>query len=113
VKDLVDSGDIDMGHARAILGAPFQDQPELARRIVKQGLTVRAVEQQIKGLRTGKPQSKGSSTMSDPDIDRLAKHLGQKFGAQVVIKHKASGSGRLEISYNTMDELDGILNHIK
>jgi len=51
--------------------------------------------------------------VSDPDIDRLSKHLSEKFGASVSIRHRSSGAGKLEIAYNTMDELDGILNHIK
>lgn len=113
VKKLVDTGEIDMGHARALLGAPFDDQPALAKRIAKQGLTVRAVEHQIKALRNGTASTAVSQVVSDPDIDRLSKHLSEKFGASVSIRHKSSGAGKLEISYNTMDELDGILNHIK
>ena len=113
VKSLVDAGEIDMGHARALLGAPFEDQPGLAKRIAKQGLTVRAVEQQIKALRKGPSARTGNTVVSDPDIDRLSKHLSEKFGASVSIRHRSSGAGKLEIAYNTMDELDGILNHIK
>ncbi len=113
VKKLVDTGEIDMGHARALLGAPFDDQPALARRIAKQGLTVRAVEQQIKSLRSGNTPRSGNTDVSDPDIDRLAKHLGEKLGAKVSIRHKTSGAGKLEIQYNSLDELDGILKHIK
>jgi len=113
VKALLDTGEIEMGHARALLGAPFDDQPTLARRIAKQGLTVRAVEQQINALRSGGTSAKASKVVSDPDIDRLSKHLSEKFGASVFIRHKSSGAGKLEISYNTMSELDGILNHLK
>ncbi len=112
-KALVDVGDIDMGHARALLGAPFDEQPAIARRIAAQGLTVRAVEKQIKALRAGETAKSESGTVSDPDIDRLEKHLTQKLGAKVSIRHKAAGSGKLEIQYHSMDELDGILNHIK
>ncbi len=113
VKALIDSGEIGMGHARALLGAALDDQPVLARRIAQQGLTVRAVERQIKALRAGKVPPSGSSDVRDPDIERLAKHLGEKLGAQVSIRHKSSGTGKLEITYNSMDELDGILNHIR
>jgi len=112
-KVLVDTGEIDMGHARALLGAPYDEQATLARRIAKQGLTVRAVEQQIKALRTGKEPGRKSREVSDPDIDRLATHLGEKLGAAVTIKHQPSGAGRLDIRYNSLAELDGILNHIK
>lgn len=113
VKALVDAGELDMGHARALLGAPAEDQPTLARRIAQQGLTVRAVERQIKALRAGKEPRSASKEVRDPDIERLAKHLGDKLGAQVSIRHKATGTGKLEISYNSLDELDGILNHFK
>lgn len=113
VKALVDVGDIDMGHARALLGAPLDDQPAIARRIAQQGLTVRAVEKQIKNLRAGASSKPANGTVSDPDISRLEKHLSQKLGATVSIRHKKSGSGKLEITYHSMDELDGILNHIK
>jgi len=113
VKALIDVGDIDMGHARALLGAPINDQPTIARRIAQQGLTVRAVEKQIKALRSGAAPKASSATVTDPDIDRLEKHLSEKLGAKVSIRHKAKGSGKLEISYHSMDELDGILNHIK
>jgi len=113
VKTLVDEGKLDMGHARALLGAPLDDQPAIARQIVEQGLSVRAVEKQIKALRSGHPSKAGSSTVSDPDIDRLEKHLTEKLGAKVSIRHKTSGAGKLEIRYHSMDELDGILNHMK
>ena len=113
VKAMLDADEIGMGHARALLGAPDNDQPALAKRIVKQELTVRAVEREVKALRKVTTRSSHSSVVSDPDIDRLSKHLSDKFGAKVSIRHKSSGAGKLEIKYNTMDELDGILNHIK
>jgi len=112
VKALVDQGEIDMGHARALLGAPYNDQPALARRIAKQGLTVRAVEQQIKSLRSGSAPASAAKAI-DPDIEKLSRHLGDRLGAVVSIRHQASGAGKLEIRYSSLDELDGILNHIK
>lgn len=112
-KALVDEGKIDMGHARALLGAPLDDQATIARRIVKEGLTVRAVEKQIKAFRSGVQAKPDSAAVVDPDIDRLEKHLTEKLGAKVSIRHKTSGSGKLEISYHSMDELDGILNYFK
>jgi len=92
VKALLDTGEIEMGHARALLSAPFDDQPTLARRIAKQGLTVRAVEQQINALRSGGTSAKASKVVSDPDIDRLSKHLSEKclFG----ISHQVLASWR-------------------
>ncbi|MBX2839035.1 MAG: ParB/RepB/Spo0J family partition protein [Gammaproteobacteria bacterium] len=113
-KRLLEAGQLDMGHARALLGAPLEDQPELAKRIVNQQLTVRAVEKLIREMRTGKRNgTKSASTSNDPDIRKLEQSLGEKLGAGVSIKHKQSGAGKLEITYGSIDELEGILSHIK
>ncbi len=113
VKLMVDVGELEMGHARALLGAPKADQPQLAHRIVKENLTVRAVEAMIRALREGKPAKKLSQTVTDPNIDSLGKKLGEVLGSPVKIRHKKSGSGKLEISYASVSELEGILGHIK
>ena len=113
VKPLVDIGHLEMGHARALLGAPTADQPQLARRIVKENLTVRAVEAMIRSLREGKPAKKLSQTVTDPNIDALGKKLGEVLGSPVKIHHKKGGAGKLEISYTSVSELEGILGHIK
>ena len=113
VKPMIDMGDLEMGHARALLGAPRADQPNLARRIVKENLTVRAVETMIRSLREGKPAKKLSQNVTDPNIDSLGKKLGEVLGSPVKIHHKKSGSGKLEISYTSVSELEGILGHIK
>gem|GEM_PF-1080 len=111
VKSMVDQGDIEMGNARALLGAPLDEQPELAARIVKQRLTTRAVEKLVRDLREGKaPQA--PEPVSDPDISRLAERLGGVLGAPVQIKHRPNGAGRLEIRYTSVEELEGILGHI-
>lgn len=113
VKTMVDNGELDMGHARALLGAPQAEQPEIAKRIVQQGLTVRAVEKLVKDMREGKTASASTSSKSDPNIDALGQKLSKQLGAPVNIKHQQNGSGKLEISYSTIDELEGILSHIK
>lgn len=113
VKASVDRGALDMGHARALLGAPLTDQPGIAKRIVQQGLTVRAVEKLVKDLREGKISSASESVKTDPNIEALGQKLSKLLGSQVNIKHQANGSGKLEISYTSLDELDGILTHIK
>lgn len=113
-KRLLEEGKLDMGHARALLGAPLEDQPEIAKRIVNQQLTVRAVERLIREMRSGKAATNHSSGAAmDPDIRKLQQSLGEKLGARVSIKHKSSGGGKLEIKYSSVDELDGILKHIK
>ena len=114
VKVMVDKGELDMGHARALLGAPRQKQPEIARRIIKQGLTVRAVEKYIRSLDAdGNEPSASVAAEPDPDIKRLSKRLGEKLGAPVQITHKDNGAGKLQISYSSVSELQGILAHIK
>jgi len=113
VKHMVDTGDLDMGHARAILGAPRSDQPDIARRVISQNMTVRAVEKLVKDLREGKTSAKTEASKPDPNIEALREKLGTLLGAPVAIKHKKSGSGTLQISYSSVDELEGILKHIK
>ena len=111
VKDRVDRGELEMGTARALLGAPLEQQPALAERVIKQRLTTRAVEKLVKEIREGRtPET--PKAISDPDIERLSKKLGGVLGAPVKIRHRANGGGRLEISYTSVEELDGILGHI-
>ena len=113
VKSMVDDGELDMGHARALLGAPRSEQPGIAKRIVEQGLTVRTVEKLVKDLRDGKQSMISAPAKSDPNIEALGQKLGKKLGAPVSIRHQRNGSGKLEISYSSIDELEGILTHIK
>ncbi len=115
VKVLVDKGELEMGHARAILGAPKDKQHPLAKDALKRGLTVRAVEKLVRELvaeADGSPAKKTGAVV-DPDIERLSQKLGEKLGASVRIQHKATGKGKLEINYASVAELQGILAHIK
>jgi len=115
VKLMVDRGELEMGHARALLGAPRKRQPDIARRIVRQGMTVRAVEKYIRSLDSegNETPAPANASMADPDIERLSKKLGDKLGAKVQITHKGTGAGKLQISYSSVSELQGILAHIK
>ena len=115
VKVLVDKGELEMGHARAILGAPKEQQFDLAKDVIKRGLTVRAVEKQVRDRLSGDDSSANENRgpVVDPDIERLSQKLGETLGAAVRIHHKSSGAGKLEISYSTVSELQGILAHIK
>ncbi|MCB1756729.1 MAG: ParB/RepB/Spo0J family partition protein [Gammaproteobacteria bacterium] len=112
VKRLVDDRQLDMGHARALLGADTEDQPGLARKIAAKKLSVRATEALVKNYRnpSSKPAQRQPSV--DPDIQALELRLGDTLGATVSISHKTNGSGKLEISYASLDELEGILSHI-
>jgi ParB family chromosome partitioning protein len=115
VKAMVDKGQLEMGHARAILGAPRDRQLELAKEAIKRALTVRAVEKLVRVLaQPGENVAeRKSGPVSDPDINRLSQKLGETLGAAVRIQHKPTGSGKLEISYASVAELQGILAHIK
>lgn len=110
VKDQVNLGLLDMGHARALLALIRHDQIEVANLVVKRGLSVRGTEQLVK--RTLKGQSDKASPDSDPDIRRLETSISEKLGAAVKIKSGKQGSGKLIISFHNSDELDGILEHL-
>ncbi|SDT01206.1 chromosome segregation DNA-binding protein [Halopseudomonas litoralis] len=111
VKLLLERGDIEMGHARALLGLAAEQQIEAARQVVARGLTVRQTEALVRQWLS--PRSDSGSQRSNPDIDRLQQDLAERIGAEVKIQHGAKGKGRLVISYNSLDELDGVLMHIK
>lgn len=118
VQKLLETGKIEMGHGRAILALDIAIQTEVARKVVKQGLSVRATEQLIKGLKGNETKSKTSKKRSasarlDPNLRSLQEDLSERLGAAVVIKHGKGGKGTLEINYNSLDELDGILTRIK
>lgn len=115
VKLLLENGDIEMGHARAILGLPEIQQPKAAAEVVDKRLNVRQTESLVKNLL--KPKSKPSLPKLDSEVDAnirsLETDLSEKLGASVVIQHSPKGKGKLVVSYTSLDELDGILDHIQ
>jgi ParB family chromosome partitioning protein len=113
VKDLVEKRHIEMGHARALLALsnPLQ-QSEIAAQVAAKGLSVRETEAWVKRLQTERP-AKGGTTTRDPNIKKLESDLSDKLGAKVQFQHGAAGKGKLVINYNSLDELDGILGHIR
>ena len=112
VRRLVEHGDLEMGHARALLGLEGAEQSMAARTVVGKGLTVRQTESLVRRLAEGKGKPSAPKTL-DPNIRSLQDDLSQRLGASVAIKHGTKGRGKLVISYNSLDELDGILGHIK
>ncbi len=108
---MLERGDIEMGHARAILALPQDQQTSAARSVVGGGLSVRQTEALVRRLLAG-PAKKLSAPVS-PDIRLLEQTLAEKIGAKVVLQHNAKGSGKLVLKYNNLDELDGIIAHIK
>jgi len=111
VKSLLEGGELEMGHARALLALRGATQLEAARQVVARGLSVRATEGLVKHLQQPR-QPKAPPPRKDPDIRQLESSLSGKLGASVQIRPGRAGKGRLEISYNSLDELDGILEHI-
>ncbi|MBT8422984.1 MAG: ParB/RepB/Spo0J family partition protein [Gammaproteobacteria bacterium] len=115
VQKLLGNGTLSMGHARALLGlSGARSQAGAAADIVARGLSVRQTEALVKKLQSGATQSKKpAAPAQSADIRRLQDDLRDKLGAKVAIQHTAKGSGKLVISYNSVDELDGILSHLK
>ena len=110
VKALLELRSIEMGHARALLGVTGDTQSKLAKETVRRGLSVRETEQLVR--KTLNPPKKAKPVAKDPDIKKLENDLSETLGAAVNIHQKSKGRGRLEISYSSLDELDGILSHI-
>ncbi len=111
-RTLLENGDLEMGHARALLSLPEALQGQAARQVVSQELSVRDTEKLVKKLLSPRAE-KNTATSPDPDIQRLERQLSEKLGAQVSFKHNAKGKGQLLIRYNNLDELEGILQHIQ
>lgn len=114
VKALVESREIEMGHARALLGlTQRRQQIEVAKVVAGKGLSVRETEALVRRM-LNPPKKDGTGESRDPDVRRLEDQLSDKLGARVAIQHSgASGKGKVVISYHSLDELDGILEHIQ
>jgi ParB family transcriptional regulator, chromosome partitioning protein len=113
VKTLLEHGDLEMGHARALLTLEPQQQKEIARQIVAKGLSVRQTEALVRQYQEGQQEKVKTEVRLSADIRRLQDQLSETLGAGVEIQQGAKGKGKLVISYNSLDELDGILAHIK
>ncbi len=115
VSERVEKREIEMGHARALLGlAERRQQVEIATIVAGKGLSVRETEAMVRKLQEpGKPAAEQAlPESSDPNVRRLETELAEKLGAKVAIQHSSSGKGKLVVAYNSLDELDGILAHI-
>lgn len=113
VKAMLEDGEIDMGHARALLGLAGPEQLEVARRIAAQGLSVRQAEALVRAKREPSAAMSKAQNTVDPNVRRLEDSLAERLGAPVEIRHRASGKGAVSIRYNSLDELEGILAHIR
>jgi ParB family chromosome partitioning protein len=114
VRTMLEHGDLEMGHGRAMLTLPPEQQMQVARQVVAKSLSVRQTEALVRRLQSEKPgDAKAEKTAVDPNIRALQDDLSERLGARVAIAHGKRGKGKLVIEYSSLDELDGILNHIQ
>lgn len=119
VREHLEHGRLDMGHARCLLGLDGASQRAAAKKVIDEDLSVRDTEALVRRLNAPSDavvKPKKTPTRFDPEINRLADDISEKLGAPVAIDHKAGpdgGSGRLVISYHSLDELDGIIERIR
>jgi len=112
IQELLESGKIEMGHARALLSVKAQAQQSIADEIIRHKLSVREAEKLISNLgETSK--TKRTPIKKDPNTAKLEKEISESLGAQVDIKHNKKGAGKLTVKFNTLNELQGILEKIK
>lgn len=114
VSERVEKREIEMGHARALLALPNRKhQVEVSALVVKKGLSVRDTEALVRRMQQAGSAKGTDAGSADPNVERLEQELAEKLGAKVAIQHSAGGKGKLVVSYNSLDELDGILAHIQ
>jgi ParB family chromosome partitioning protein len=110
VKRLLENGDIDMGHARALLAIEGDEQTELARLVASKEMTVRETERLVNKVLN--PTEIAETQDKDSDVSRLEQELIERLGAKVSINHGNKGKGKIVINYQNLAELDGILSKI-
>ena len=112
VKAMLSRGELEMGHARALLALAGNAQVSAAKIVISKGMSVRETEKLVRKLLNKDQSAEQVVEKPDPNIIRLQNDLSDKLGARVAIHHSNKGKGKLEINYNSLDELDGILSHI-
>ena len=113
VRTFLEHGDLEMGHARALLSLSPEHQISVARAVIGKGLSVRQTEALVRRLQAGKKGGGKGKPALDPDIRTLQDDLSEKLGTEVLVEHSAKGKGRLILKYGSLDQLDGILAHIR
>ncbi len=111
VQDLLMRGEIDMGHARALLPLPGDVQVQLAQRVVLKGLSVREAERLAQ--QAAKPVKAPEASKPDRDVLRLQEELSDFLGAQVAIRTNKKGAGKIQIEFGSLDQLEGILQRLR
>jgi ParB family chromosome partitioning protein len=113
VRIMLEHGDLEMGHGRAMLTLPPELQMQVAKQVVAKSLSVRQTEALVRRVQQETPDKKSGKAALDPNIRALQDDLAERLGARVSIDHGQRGKGKLVIEYSSLDELDGILGHIK
>jgi len=114
VRIMLEHGDLEMGHGRAMLTLAPELQMQVAKQVVAKSLSVRQTEALVRRVQQETPDSKSRKKgVVDPNIRALQDDLAERLGARVSIDHGQRGKGKLVIEYSSLDELDGILGHIK
>mgnify|MGYP005666808299 CR=1 FL=1 len=112
VRMLLEHGDLEMGHARCLLSLPANLQRTIARQIITRGLSVRQAEALVRKTQQDAKETPEKET-ADSDIAKLEEGLSEHIGVPVKVQHTAKGKGKLVLNYKSLDELDGILAHLK
>ena len=114
VKDKLNSGDIDMGHARALISLSADQQNMVCQKIINEKLSVRKVEELIQsGISRVNNKKISKDNNKNNDIEILQKEFSDKLGFPVTIENKNNNSGLIKIKYRNLDELDILLNKLK
>lgn len=113
VRLMLEHGDLEMGHGRAMLTLQPEQQMQVAKQVVAKSLSVRQTEALVRRVQQETPDRKKPKGEVDPNIRALQDDLAERLGARVSIDHGQKGKGKLVIAYSSLDELDGILGHIK
>jgi ParB family chromosome partitioning protein len=115
VQEYLIGGQLDMGHARALLALAAGQQVAAAARVVAQGLSVRETERLVHALAhpANRSAARRTRVVADPDLARLQENLAETLGAAVTIEAKKGGKGRVVIAYSSLEQLDGIIAKFK
>jgi ParB family chromosome partitioning protein len=113
VRHLIETSQLDTGHAKVLLALEGPKQLKIARQVVSGKLSVRQTESLVKSTLAGPNSGDEASTRTDPNITKLERDLSGKLGAAVSVNHTKAGRGKLVINYSSLDELDGILRRIR
>jgi ParB family chromosome partitioning protein len=112
-KALLENQQIDMGHARALLALDGQTQRNTAHKVAQRDMSVRDTERLVKNILNSSQRPTTKEKIKPVEVRQLEQSLAETLGTTIDIKYNSRGKGKLIIAYNSLDELDGILEHIK